>query len=585
MAAAKKGAGRERAAGRDRGGAGKPGARSAASASPGASAGAGKASTTKRAKDSKASAGKAAGNAGAKRPAAKRATSPKTTTRQAKRAGPEAAAQGASFGSQPERREVVVVGSGFSGLCMAIRLRNAGIHDFVVLEKADDIGGTWRDNLYPGCACDVPSYLYSFSFEQNPNWSRMFAPQQEIWDYLKHCARKYQVLPHLRFKEEVRSATFDEAAREWHVTTSSGSRYITRVLVSGIGALSIPATPKLPGAERFSGTRFHSARWPQGIDLRGKRVAVIGTGASAIQFVPEIAPDVAHMVIFQRTPPWIMSKPDRRISRLEQRMYRYLPPAQRLMRSSIYWWMESRVLGLAVDPRAMRLAELMARRHIRRSIKDPELRAKVTPDYTIGCKRILMSDDYYPALARSNVEVNTDGVREVGSDVITDGAGRQHAVDTIIYGTGFQVSDPIGPMSIVGVGGREIRETWKEGGMEAYLGISVAGFPNFFMLLGPNTGLGHSSIIFMIESQVEYVLQAIHRIRKSPQQALDVKPAAQRAFNEGLQAQLDKAVWSSGGCNSWYLDEFGKNRTLWPSFTFRYWMRTRRFEKSKYATV
>ncbi|MHA7833988.1 MAG: flavin-containing monooxygenase, partial [Algiphilus sp.] len=283
--------------------------------------------------------------------------------------------------------------------------------------------------------------------------------------------------------------------------------------------------------------------------------------------------------------PWIMSKPDRRISGLEQRMFRFLPPAQRLMRSSIYWWMESRVLGLAVDPRAMKLAELMARRHIRKSIKDPALRAQVTPDYTIGCKRILMSDDYYPALTRANVTVNTDGVERVHADSITDGAGRNHPVDTIIYGTGFQVSDPIGPMSVVGSDGREIRESWKEGGMEAYLGISVAGFPNFFMLLGPNTGLGHSSIIFMIESQVAYVLQAIKHIRRRPRQALDVTAMAQRQFNDRLQAQLDKAVWSSGGCNSWYLDEYGKNRTLWPSFTFRYWLRTRRFEPDKYATV
>ena len=478
--------------------------------------------------------------------------------------------------------QVIVVGAGFSGLCMAIQLKEAGYDDFVVLEKAGDIGGTWRDNIYPGCACDVPSHLYSYSFAPNPRWSRMFAPQQEIWDYLKRCADKFGVTPHMRFNCEVERAVYDEQKQIWHVTTHDGTELTTRIFVSGIGALSIPAYPKLPGVENFQGEAFHSARWNHDYDLTGKRVAAVGTGASAIQFVPRIAPEVEQLDLYQRTPPWVLSKPDRRMTKIEKLLFKTLPVTQKLFRGGIYWWMESRVLGLAVDPRAMKLAELYGRHFIRRNIKDPELRKKVTPDYTIGCKRILMSDEYYPSLNRDNVAVLTDGIKEVKAHSIVDGQGVEREVDCIIYGTGFKVSDPIGPMQIIGKGGEEIRDTWDETGMEAYLGVSVSGFPNFFMLLGPNTGLGHTSIVFMIEAQVNYVMQAVNKLLGENAGSLDVKPEVQAGFNRRLQAQLDDAVWSSGGCESWYLDEFGKNRTLWPSFTFQYWMRTRKFEPDKY---
>lgn len=479
--------------------------------------------------------------------------------------------------------QVAVIGAGFAGLCMAIQLKKSGIDSFVVLEKASDIGGTWRDNLYPGCACDVPSHLYSYSFEPNPNWSRMFAPQQEIWAYLRHCAAKYQVLPHMRFGAEVASAEFDTKNQYWKVTTCGGDRFTASIVVSGIGALSIPAYPKVPGIDKFKGRTFHSARWDQDYDFKGKRVAVIGTGASAIQFVPAIAPRVKHLDLYQRTPPWVISKPDRRITALEQTLFKYLPATQKLFRGGIYWWMESRVLGLAVDPRAMKLAEAYAKFYIKRCIADPKLRKKVTPDYTLGCKRILMSDEYYPALTRDNVDVVTEGIREVKARSVVTQDGVERPADAIVYGTGFQVSDPIGPMKIVGANGEEVRDTWKGSGMEAYLGVSVSGFPNFFMLLGPNTGLGHTSIIFMIEAQVNYVMQAVKTVLKEPSRTLDVKPEVQRRFNQKLQQRLDQAVWSAGGCKSWYLDEFGKNRTLWPSFTFEYWMRTRKFEPAKYA--
>lgn len=479
--------------------------------------------------------------------------------------------------------QVAVIGAGFSGLCMAIQLKLAKINSFVVFEKADDIGGTWRDNLYPGCACDVPSHLYSYSFEPNPNWSRMFAPQQEIWDYLRACGEKYGVRPHMRFGAEIARCEFDTQNHYWKVTTTSGDSITAKIVVSGIGALSLPAYPKLPGIETFQGTAFHSARWNKDYDFKDKRVAVIGTGASAIQFVPQVAPKSKQLDLYQRTPPWVMSKPDRAMTAVEKTLFKFIPATQKLFRGGIYWWMESRVLGLAVDPRAMKLAEAWAKLYIKRAIKDPKLRKKVTPDYTIGCKRILMSDEYYPALTRDNVDVITQGIKQVKAHSIVTEDGVERPADAIIYGTGFQVSDPIGPMKIYGAAGVDVRETWKDSGTEAYLGVSVSGFPNFFLLLGPNTGLGHTSIVFMIEAQVNYVMQAVKAITKHRLRSLDVKPEVQARFNQKLQKRLDEAVWSAGGCQSWYLDEFGKNRTLWPSFTFEYWMRTRKFEPKKYT--
>ncbi|MFH5229074.1 NAD(P)-binding domain-containing protein [Antrihabitans spumae] len=479
---------------------------------------------------------------------------------------------------------VAVIGAGFAGLCAAIKLKEAGINKFVLFEKADDIGGTWRDNIYPGCACDVPSHLYSFSFEPNPNWSRMFAPQAEIWAYQRHCVEKYELTPHLRLGSEVVRLEWDDDRLYWRITTRDGQVTTAKVVISAVGALSIPAYPRLNGIEKFEGTAFHSARWDHDFDFGGKTVAVVGTGSSAIQFVPKIAPLVEKLTLFQRTPPWVMSKPDREMTDIEQKILANIPLAQRVARSGIYVWMESRVLGLAVDPRAMKVAEIYARRHIDNSIDDPELRAKVTPDYTLGCKRILMSDEYYPTLNRGNVEVVTESIAEIGPHGITTDDRVVRQVDAIVYGTGFHVSDPIGPMQVVGKGGVEIRDSWKEGsGMEAYLGVSVAGFPNFFMLLGPNTGLGHTSIIFMIESQVNYALQAVQMLGDDGLDSLDIKAEVQREFNDGLQQKLDGAVWSAGGCESWYLDEFGKNRTLWPSFTFEYWYRTRNFEPELYT--
>jgi cation diffusion facilitator CzcD-associated flavoprotein CzcO len=477
--------------------------------------------------------------------------------------------------------EVAVIGTGFSGLGMAIELKRAGVDSFVVLEKADAVGGTWRENTYPGCACDVQSHLYSFSFEPNPSWSRMFAPQQEIRDYLERCATKYGIRPHIRFNSEVTGAAFDEDAGVWRIQVNGrDDAVVARAVVSAMGPLHRPAYPEVEGLDEFRGKTFHSAEWDHDYDLAGKRVAVIGTGASAIQFVPQIAKKAAQVHLFQRTPPWIVPKPDRRISKLERRLFTRFPKLQDAYRSSIYWRLESRVLGFTVHPKAMKVAELVARAHIRRQVKDPQLRRKVTPDYTIGCKRILISNDYYPALARDNVNVVTDGIARVTERGVVLHDGTEHEVDAIIFGTGFKVTDLLTPLSIYGRGGRDINDAWREG-IEAYLGTSVAGFPNLFLLLGPNTGLGHSSMVYMIESQTRYVLECVRALRERDVRYIDVRPEVQSQFNDAIQAQLSRAVWASG-CKSWYLDAHGRNRTAWPGFTFKFRQATSRLREDDY---
>ncbi|MFI6451367.1 flavin-containing monooxygenase [Streptosporangium amethystogenes] len=478
---------------------------------------------------------------------------------------------------------ITIIGTGFAGLGMAIKLKEAGYHDFVILEKAGDLGGTWRDNTYPGCACDVPSHMYSFSYELNSGWSRMFAPQTEIWDYLRACVDKYDLAPHLRFGKEVVGLEYDDATRDWRVSVAGEETFTTNAVVSGIGALHVPSLPTIPGRESFTGVSFHSAEWDHSVDLTGKRVAVIGTGASAVQFVPQIAGKVSSLHLFQRTPPWIQPKPDFPFSSRAKRILG-LPGAARALRNSIYWVLETRALGFAVDPRLMRIHERMALSHLARQVPDPALRARLTPDYTIGCKRILISNDYYPALGRENVELITEGVREIGENSIVDSTGREIEVDVIIYGTGFKVIEVLDEQQIIGRNGRKIQEAWQDG-VEAYYGITTAGFPNLFFLLGPNTGLGHNSVVFMIESQVRYILDCLRLLSRTKARALDVRPEAQRDYNDRLQGRLNHLVWNEGGCRSWYLDEHGVNRTVWPGFTFEYWARTRRPKPEAYELI
>ena len=476
-------------------------------------------------------------------------------------------------------KRIAIIGTGFAGLGMAIRLRQEDIDDFVVLEKADDVGGTWRENTYPGVQCDVPSHLYSFSFAPNPNWSRTFPLGDEIWDYLRECAVRYRVMPHIRFGEEVQSADWDDERQRWRIETADDT-ITAQVLVAGTGPLHEPSIPAVPGLDRFEGRMFHSAEWDHDHDLTGERVAVVGTGASAIQFVPRIQPKVSRMHVFQRTPPWIMPHPDRALSPLEHRIYRALPPAQLAMRGAVYWARETFVLGF-MDRRLAKLPERVALKHLRDQVPDPELRRDLTPDYTIGCKRVLLSNDYLPALMQPNVELVTDGIAEVRASSVVTAGGSEREVDTIIFGTGFRVTDPPSADLMRGRDGRTLAETWR-GTMEAHLGTTIAGFPNLFFLVGPNTGLGHNSIVFMIESQLNYVLDALRTMDARGAGSIDVRPDVQARYNAAIQKRLRNTVWNTGGCASWYLDHTGHNTTLWPGFTWPFRRLLRRFDLDHY---
>jgi cation diffusion facilitator CzcD-associated flavoprotein CzcO len=476
---------------------------------------------------------------------------------------------------------IVIVGSGFAGLCLGIRLKAAGIDDFVILERANDIGGTWRDNDYPGCACDIPAVLYSFSFEPKADWSRTFPTQPEIQAYLKGCARKYGLEPHIRFGTEMVEAAYDDSLARWRVQAADGSAYVAPVLVSGMGGLSNPFEPQIPGRADFAGPAFHSANWDHGVPLEGRDVAVIGTGASAIQFVPQIASAVRRLHLFQRTPPWVLPKLDAPVRPLERALRRFAPGYEWTERQLTYWQLEIRALGFTLEPALLAKMEKLARRHLARQIHDPALRAKVEPEYRMGCKRVLISNDYYPALARPNVDVITDEIARFERDGPVTRGGKKYHADVVIYGTGFRAQEAVGSVRIAGQGGRTLDDAWR-GGMEAFLGVSVAGFPNFFMIVGPNTGLGHNSMVFMIESQVNYVMSALTLLLKRRVAALDIRPDVQAEFNRELQKRMKRTVWSSG-CRSWYLDSNGKNTALWPGFTFDFRRRTRRLVPSRYS--
>ncbi len=475
--------------------------------------------------------------------------------------------------------QIVIIGTGFGGLGTAIQLKKAGFDDFVMFEKANDVGGTWRDNTYPGCACDVQSHLYSFSFALNPDWSRMYSPQPEIWAYLQRCATDYNILPYIRFGHNVSEVVWDNVKQYWLIKTSQGD-YSANVLVAGVGALCEPSIPQLPGIESFQGKIFHSARWDHSYDLTGRNVAVIGTGASAIQFVPQIQPKVAKLNLFQRTPPWIIPRQDRKITDFEHKMFRKFPITQRLMRTAIYLLRESYVMYFR-HPSIMKLSLGIAKRHLERAISDPKLRAKLTPDYIIGCKRILISNDYLPSLSKPNIDVITDSISQIlpNSIVTKDGVERQ--IDTIILGTGFYVTDLPFAKIIRGREGRTLSETWN-GAPKAHLGTTIAGFPNFFLLLGPNTGLGHNSVVFMIESQIAHIVNALSYMRRHNITAVEPRAEAQTAFVKQVEEKMQGTVWTSGGCASWYLDSTGRNSTLWPTFTWLFKHRLSRFEPLEY---
>lgn len=481
--------------------------------------------------------------------------------------------------------DVAIIGSGFAGLGMAIRLQQEGKRSFVLLEKEAELGGTWFVNHYPGCACDVQSHLYSFSFEPNPNWTRTFSPQEEICRYLNHCADKYAVREHIRFNRELTHAQFDEEQGVWQLTDQNGQILRARVLVSGMGGLSRPSIPDFPGLSQFQGKVFHSQQWDHDYVLEGKKVAVIGTGASAIQFVPEIAPQLEQLDLYQRTPPWVMAKPDYAVAGFWQRLFKRVPLVQEAFRKGLYWFLEARATGFILLPGFMKLMQPVARRYIRKQISDPALCAQVTPSYTLGCKRVLLSNNYYPALDRDNVTVLSSGIERISPQGIIDQQGRERQVDAIILGTGFAATDPLPAGVLLGRGGLDIVDAWAQTGPEAYLGCTVAGFPNLFILAGPNTGLGHSSMVFMLESQINYVMDALVKMDQQAVQCVDVKPEVLRRFNQKLQKKMTGTVWARGGCTSWYLDDSGKNVTLWPYFTWQFRLATRRFDLNNYELL
>ncbi len=484
----------------------------------------------------------------------------------------------------PARVHTLVVGAGFAGLGTAIKLHENGYRDFLVLDKGQTVGGTWRDNTYPGAACDVPSQLYSFSFAPNPGWSRSFSPQPEIQAYLERTAERSGVLDRFRFGVTVEDLAWDEEDHLWTVSTDHGS-VVADVVITGSGGLSEPKLPEIPGIDDFAGEVFHSARWNHDYDLGGKRVAVIGTGASSIQIVPEVARQVAHLDVYQRTAPWVMPRKDRAYRRVERLGFRFVPFLQKAYRTGIYWGRECFVPGFVVNPKLAAPAQKLALRTIERGIDDPALRARVTPGYQIGCKRILISNDYYPTLAQEHVAVVTDAITEITPTGIVTADGTTREVDAIVVATGFHTTEQPIAHHIKGRAGRSLADAWSESGMTAYKGTTISGFPNLFQIVGPNTGLGHSSMVFIIESQIAYIVSALSKMGEREITSVEPRVEKQQAWNADVQRRMRRTVWSTGGCASWYLDAHGRNTTLWPRATFTFRSLLKDFDLDQYVVT
>jgi cation diffusion facilitator CzcD-associated flavoprotein CzcO len=483
--------------------------------------------------------------------------------------------------SEPRDVRVAIVGGGLGGIGATVMLRRAGIGDVVVFERAEEVGGTWRDNTYPGCACDVPSALYSFSFAPNPAWGRVFARQPEIRAYARAVARDHGVEPHVLTGAEVLDARWDEDAQRWRIATTRGD-WTAQAVISATGPWSEPVLPDLPGVDTFAGTVFHSSRWDHEHSLEGARVAVIGTGASAVQFVPHIQRQAERVTVFQRTAQWVLPKPDRGITAIEQALFRRLPLAQRALREAMYYSFE--LAGFAErNPRAMGGFQRIARRHLERSVREPELRRALTPDHVLGCKRILFSNDWYPALTRENVELVPHAVTDVRAGGVVGADGVERPADTLILGTGFGITEMPIAARVTGRDGRTLDETWG-GSPTGHLGTVISGFPNFFMILGPNVGNGHTSATVLIELQVRFAIDALRRMEREGIASADVRPAVQDAFNSEVQRRLRGTVWNAGGCRSYYLDRNGRNSTIFPGSTLEL-RRRLRFEPGDYALV
>jgi len=487
-----------------------------------------------------------------------------------------------STSEQDRTISVIVIGAGFSGIGLGIRLKQAGIEDFLILEAESGVGGTWWVNRYPGCACDVQSHLYSLSFVPKTDWSRQFARRDEIQRYLAGCVDHFDLHSKIRLNTRVTQARWDASRSLWEVTDSAGQIYRSKVLVSAIGGLSRPNWPNIPGLKSFPGQVIHSQAWPEALNVAGRHVAVIGTGASAIQFVPHLQRKAARLDVYQRSAQWILPKPDRPIPRWRQTLYRRFPPARWLSRLGLFLLLESRLPAFTRFPRLTVFHRAQARRHLKRQLSDPALQARLTPDYAMGCKRVLMSNDYYPALAASNVELIAGGVERISGDEIVDAGGRGRRADLIILGTGFRASSPVAEGMILGRDGRDLARCWSEG-PRAYKGTSIHGFPNFFTLLGPNTALGHNSVLLMIEGQIRYMISAVRWMNHAKVRSIEVRTEAEQHWDSRLQRRFGKTVWSNGGCSSWYQHpDSGRVPTLWPRFTFTFRWLLRRFDPAAY---
>lgn len=464
---------------------------------------------------------------------------------------------------------IIVIGSGFGGLGVGAKLKQNGYDDFVILERAQDVGGTWRDNTYPGVACDVPSHLYSFSFLPNPEWTRVYSPGGEIQAYLRQCARETGLLPHIHFGAEMLNAQWDEDAQQWEVETPRGT-WRGRYLITAAGVLSDAHMPSIPGLDGFTGTLFHSARWNHSSSLEGKRIGVVGSGASAIQIVPELAKAANELVVFQRHAPYIIPRPDRAYSATEKRMFARDPESIAALRSEIFWFGEAAFAQRRGIPRFLEEARDLALGHLAAQVGDQALRAQLTPDYEIGCKRILISNDYYPTFSRSNVTLETSALARVEDGRVVAASGRAYDLDVLVFATGFEVTEPPFALRVYGRSGGSLASRWNEG-MQALDSITVSGFPNLFMINGPNTGLGHHSMVYIIEAQVDYILGALAFARDNAVAVLDPQRQAEDAYVDRLHRRSQGTVWLDGGCKSWYLDPTSGHLTvLWPDFAYAF---------------
>lgn len=486
-----------------------------------------------------------------------------------------------SFANKPDYK-VIILGTGFAGIGMGARLKDSGENAFLILEKANRIGGTWRDNHYPGAGCDVPSHLYSYSFAQNPDWSRIYSRQPEILKYIEDVASQYNLASHIRFNAEVVDASWDNGKSFWSIRLASGETITTRVFISAWGQLNRPAWPGIPGIESFNGVSFHSAQWRHDIDLKNSTIAVVGNGASAVQFIPQIAPLAKQLIVFQRSANYIVARQDKDYTDEERVSFRTNPSLLHASRKSMYDDREARVDKVRLGTNIADATAAAAIAHLHAQVPDERLRQKLTPDYPVGCKRILISDDFYPTFMRENVELITDRLERLTSEGVQTVDGNVYKVDVMIFGTGFATNPFLGMQDIRGRDEASLRSLWQDGA-RAYLGMAVAGFPNLFMLYGPNTNLGHNSVIAMLEAQINYILQALEHIRQDSPSKLEVKKSKMESFDGWVQGELAQTAWS-GNCSSWYKTGDGRIVNNWPGTVEAYTGLTSKFDLDDYVT-